>query len=76
MDNPKANKERREIVLDQMVKYGHITQAEAQKAKAEEVKIRKDESKGKQKTFVLISSITFPSWLWINSAQTLCLKAA
>ena len=49
MDNPKANKERREIVLDQMVKYGHITQAEAQKAKAEEVKIRKDESKGKQK---------------------------
>ena len=34
MDNPKANKERREIVLDQMVKYGHITQAEAQKAKA------------------------------------------
>ena len=49
MENPKANKERRDIVLDQMVKYGHITQADAQKAKAEEVKIRKEENKGKQK---------------------------
>ena len=49
MENPKANKERRDIVLDQMVKYGHITQADAQKAKAEEVKIRKEEAAGKQK---------------------------
>ena len=49
MENPKANKERRDIVLDQMVKYGHITQADAQKAKAEEVKIRKEENTGKQK---------------------------
>ena len=44
MENPKANKERRNIVLDQMVKYGHLTQSEAQKAKAEDVKIRKEES--------------------------------
>lgn len=49
MENPKANKERRDIVLDQMVKYGHITQADAQKAKAEDVKIRKEESAGKTK---------------------------
>ena len=49
MDNPKANKERRDLVLDQMVKYGHITQADAQKAKAEEVKIRKEENTGKKK---------------------------
>ena len=49
MENPKANKERRDIVLDQMVKYGHITQADAAKAKAENVKIRKDETDGKKK---------------------------
>ena len=49
MENPKANKERRDLVLDQMVKYGHITQADAQKAKAEEVKIRKDENAAKKK---------------------------
>jgi penicillin-binding protein 1A len=49
MENPKANKERRNIVLDQMVKYGHITQADADKAKAEEVKIRKEDNTGKQK---------------------------
>ena len=49
MENPKANKERRNIVLDQMVKYGHITQADADKAKAEEVKIRKEDTTGKQK---------------------------
>ena len=49
MENPKANKERRDVVLDQMVKYGHITLADAEKAKAEEVKIRKEETAGKQK---------------------------
>ena len=49
MENPKANKERRDIVLDQMVKYGHITQADAKKAKAEEVKILKEENNGKKK---------------------------
>lgn len=49
MENPKANKERRDIVLDQMVKYGHITQADAQKAKAENIKILKDESGNKKK---------------------------
>ncbi|MBR4909293.1 MAG: PBP1A family penicillin-binding protein [Acidaminococcaceae bacterium] len=49
MENPKANKERRDIVLDQMVKYGHITQADAAKAKAEEVKIRKEDNSAKKK---------------------------
>ena len=49
MENPKANKERRDLVLDQMVKYGHITQADAQKAKAQDVKIRKEDSAGKKK---------------------------
>lgn len=49
MENPKANKKRRELVLDQMVKYGHITQEDAQKAKAEDVKIRKEESGTAQK---------------------------
>ena len=32
-----------------MVKYGHITQADADKAKAEEVKIHKEDNTGKQK---------------------------
>ena len=49
MENPKANKERRNLVLDQMIKYGHITQADAQKAKEEDVKIRKEESGTAQK---------------------------
>ena len=49
MENPKANKERRDLVLDQMVKYGHITQADAQKATAEDVKIRKEENTAKKK---------------------------
>jgi penicillin-binding protein 1A len=49
MENPKANKERRDLVLDQMVKYGHITQADAQKAKAQDVKIRKEENAAKKK---------------------------
>ena len=29
LENPKASKERQELVLDQMVKYGYITQAQA-----------------------------------------------
>jgi penicillin-binding protein 1A len=40
-ENPKANKERREIVLDQMVKFGYITQAECDKAKAENIVFNK-----------------------------------
>lgn len=48
MENPKANKERRDLVLDQMVKYGHITQAEADKAKAANLVIRKPQ-KGSKK---------------------------
>ena len=48
MENPKANKERRDLVLDQMVKYGHITQEEAQTAKAANVKIRAASSGAKK----------------------------
>jgi penicillin-binding protein 1A len=41
-ENPKANKERREhLVLDQMVKFGYITQAECDKAKAENIVFNK-----------------------------------
>ncbi|MBP2650949.1 MAG: penicillin-binding protein, family [Firmicutes bacterium] len=37
--NLKAAKERQVIVLDQMVKYGYITQSEAEKAKKTEIKL-------------------------------------
>jgi len=36
-ENPKESTERKNLVLDQMVKYGYITQAEADKAKAEKI---------------------------------------
>ena len=38
-ENPKDSAERKGLVLDQMVKYGFITQAEADKAKAEKIKL-------------------------------------
>ncbi len=37
--NPKKAKDRRDIVLDQMAKYGYITSAEAVAAKAKEIKL-------------------------------------
>jgi penicillin-binding protein 1A len=37
--NPKKAKDRRDIVLDQMAKYGYITSAEAAAAKAKEIKL-------------------------------------
>lgn len=36
-ENPEAGKERQELVLNQMVKYGYITEEEAESAKAEEL---------------------------------------
>ena len=39
-------------------------------------KLAKKIIKENKKTFVLISSITFPSWLWTNSVRMLYLKAA
>ena len=33
LENPKASKERQELVLDQMVKYGYITQPRPMKPK-------------------------------------------
>lgn len=38
-ENPKASKERQELVIDQMVKYGYITEEQGKKAKAEELKL-------------------------------------
>ncbi|MCQ2363554.1 MAG: PBP1A family penicillin-binding protein, partial [Acidaminococcaceae bacterium] len=37
--NPKINKERQELVLNQMQKYGYLTEEENAKAKAEEIKL-------------------------------------
>ena len=38
-ENPKASKERQELVIDQMVKYGFITVAQGEAAKKEELKL-------------------------------------
>ena len=38
-ENPKASKDRQEIVIDQMVKYGFITEAQGAAAKKEELKL-------------------------------------
>ena len=38
-ENPKASKERQELVIDQMVKYGFITEAQGEAAKKEELKL-------------------------------------
>lgn len=75
MENPKANKERRDLVLDQMVKYGHITQVEANKAKAEELVIRKPQ-KGTKKTYRGISSTMSPRKSPRNSAMMSSTRAA
>ncbi len=41
ISNPKASTERQHLVLEQMVKYGYITQQQCDKAKAEKLKIAK-----------------------------------
>ena len=38
-ENPKASKERQELVIDQMVKYGFITEVQGEAAKKEELKL-------------------------------------
>ena len=48
LENPKASKERQELVLDQMVKYGYITQAEADAAKAEKIAVHVTEIQDKK----------------------------
>ena len=45
ISNLDAAKERREVVLDQMEKYGYITGAVAEKAKKEELKLAKPQKK-------------------------------
>ena len=46
-ENPKASTERQHLVLDQMVKFGYITQAECDKAKAEKVNLVKSKTERK-----------------------------
>ena len=48
LENPKASKERQELVLDQMVKYGYITQAQADEAKAEKIAVHVSETQDKK----------------------------
>ncbi len=43
-ENPKESKERQELVLDQMAKYGFISEADADKAKAEKLTYSKSSS--------------------------------
>ncbi|MBP2643066.1 MAG: penicillin-binding protein, family [Firmicutes bacterium] len=54
-NNLNAAKERQTVVLEQMVKYGYITQAEANKAKNEEIKLAtrtKEEDAGPAAYFI------------------------
>ena len=48
IENPEASKERRDLVLDQMVKYGYISQAEADTAKAEKIAVSVSETQNKK----------------------------
>lgn len=43
-ENPKASAERQHLVLEQMVKFGYISQAECDKAKAEKVNLAKSKT--------------------------------
>ena len=48
IENPEASKERRDLVLDQMVKYGYISQTEADTAKAEKIAVSVSETQNKK----------------------------
>ena len=60
-ENPKDSKARQEVVLDQMAKYGYITEAQAAKAKAEKLQLNNHKNSRK---------ITFPTLL-ITAVSTL-----
>lgn len=60
-ENPKDSKARQEVVLDQMAKYGYITEAQAAKAKAEKLQLNNHKTSRK---------ITFPTLL-ITAVSTL-----
>ena len=58
-ENPKASKERKELVIDQMVKYGYITGAQGEAAKKEELKLAKTTRKREDNpNFYFIDMIT------------------
>ena len=58
-ENPKASKERKELVIDQMVKYGYITEAQGEAAKKEELKLAKTARKREDNpNFYFIDMIT------------------
>ena len=58
-ENPKASKERKELVIDQMVKYGYITEAQGEAAKKEELKLAKTTRKREDNpNFYFIDMIT------------------
>lgn len=57
-ENPKASKERQELVIDQMVKYGYITEAQGDAAKKEELKLVTSRKKTSNPNFYFIDMIT------------------
>lgn len=58
-ENPKASKERQELVIDQMVKYGYITEAQGEAAKKEELKLATTDKKREDNpNFYFIDMIT------------------
>lgn len=58
-ENPKASKERQELVIDQMVKYGFITEAQGEAAKKEELKLASTAKKREDNpNFYFIDMIT------------------
>ena len=57
-ENPQASKERKELVIDQMVKYGYITEEQGKKAKAEELKLVTSRKKTSNPNFYFIDMIT------------------
>lgn len=56
-ENPKESKERQEVVLDQMAKYGFISEADAAKAKAEKLTYSKSSSQNSSPRSYFFDSI-------------------
>ena len=57
-ENPEASKERKELVIDQMIKYGYITEAQGEAAKKEELKLVTSRKKTNNPNFYFIDMIT------------------
>ena len=56
--NPEASKERKELVIDQMVRYGYITEEQGEAAKKEELKLVTSRKKSDNPNFYFIDMIT------------------